>query len=187
MVSGTNNSTIAGLVAKDGTTMLASSTDGTSLVKSSTTVSTPGSSGTTDGTTGGTTTSCPTGYKKSMFGNTCQSNLTGDLCLPSDCPGASSGSTSTTSASDQLWHDDYSNKVTATGVVTSYPDHERNIPGDVIASRVGSMASAQAVWATQGGTVTSYAGCGQCGVGSSITVRVNFVYIEDTHIYRRDK
>lgn len=91
------------------------------------------------------------------------------------------------SRSSEVWHDDYSNQVIATGVVKQYPDHERNIPGDVVASKMSSMSAAQAVWGAQGGTVTEYSGCGACGVGSSIKVVVKFSSIIDTHIFRRDK
>jgi hypothetical protein len=88
---------------------------------------------------------------------------------------------------DQRWHDAYSNKVTATGEVKHYPSHETDIPGDVVASRAGSQAAAGTVWANQDGRVTSYQGCGACGVGSTITIVVDFGYIVDTHVYTRDK
>ncbi len=81
------------------------------------------------------------------------------------------------------WSDNYSNTVTATGVTKSYPNHDRNIPEAVIASRMKDKASAQEVWASQKGKVTSYEGSVASG---RITVVVDFGHIKDTHVYVRD-
>lgn len=89
--------------------------------------------------------------------------------------------------SAESWHDDYSNRVTATGVVKSYPNHDTGISGDLMASKMGSLAGAKAMWSGQGGTITEYSGCGACGVGSTVRVIVNFGHIVDTHIYVRDR
>ncbi len=81
------------------------------------------------------------------------------------------------------WSDNYSNTVTATGVTKSYPNHDKNIPEAVIASRMKDKASAQEVWASQKGKVTSYEGSVASG---RITVVVDFGHIKDTHVYVRD-
>ncbi|UGQ44843.1 hypothetical protein [Massilia endophytica] len=90
-------------------------------------------------------------------------------------------------AKGQIWRDDYRNEVIATGEIKDYPDHERNIPGDVVMAKVGSRTSAEQVWTQQGGTVTDYSHCGSCGVGSRIRVVVKFRQIIDYHDYVREK
>lgn len=84
---------------------------------------------------------------------------------------------------DSLWHDDYTNTVTSTGETKSYPNHERNIPGNAL-MQVKDRASAEAVWSNQGGRVIEYSGSIDSG---KITVIVDFGYIKDTHVYVRDK
>lgn len=91
------------------------------------------------------------------------------------------------SAKGQVWRDDYKNQVIATGQIKAFPDHERNIPGDVVMAKVGTRATAEQVWAPQGGTVTEYAHCGQCKIGSRIRVVVKFAHIIDYHEYVREK
>lgn len=92
-----------------------------------------------------------------------------------------------TSRSAESWHDELTIKEVVSGKITPYNGHETNIPGDVIASKMSSQADAQALWGSQGGTVTSYTGCGECGVGSSITVVVEYSSVIDTHVFKRDK
>jgi hypothetical protein len=89
--------------------------------------------------------------------------------------------------SEERWHDELTIREVVSGKVTPYNGHEANIPGDVIASKMSSREDAQALWGPQGGTVTSYEGCGSCGVGSSITVVVKFSSVIDTHVFKRDK
>lgn len=83
----------------------------------------------------------------------------------------------------ETWNDNYTNTVTKTGVTKSYPDHEKHIPGDVITSKMKDLASAEAVWASQGGKVIDYRGSVAEG---KITVVVDFGYIKDTHEYVRE-
>jgi hypothetical protein len=89
------------------------------------------------------------------------------------------------SRSNEIWHDHYTNTVTATGVSKTYENHDGDIPGGVIASRMGSEKDAMALWGRQGAKSVKYTGCGECGVGSKITVVVDFGYIIDTHVYER--
>lgn len=86
-------------------------------------------------------------------------------------------------AAAETWNDNYTNTVTSTGETKSYPDHERNIPGDVIASSLKDRDSAEAIWASQGGKVVDYQGSVESG---KITVVVDFGYIKDTHEYVRE-
>jgi hypothetical protein len=86
-------------------------------------------------------------------------------------------------AAAETWNDNYSNTVTSTGVTTSFPDHEKHIPGDVIASKMKDKASAEEVWASQGGKVIDYQGSVNSG---KIKVVVDFGYIKDTHEYVRE-
>lgn len=102
-------------------------------------------------------------------------------------PRANESNRKSSAASEQRWDDEYSNTVIATGQTKNYQDHERNIPGDVINSRVGSRSAAQNVWAAQGGSITDYVGCGACDVGSTITITVKFRDIIDKHVYRRTR
>jgi hypothetical protein len=85
------------------------------------------------------------------------------------------------------WHDELSVKEVVSGRVVPFNGHESNISGDVIADKMGSKADAQALWGSQGGTVTKYIGCGECGVGSNITVVVEYKSVVDTHVFKRDK
>lgn len=89
--------------------------------------------------------------------------------------------------SQEVWRDNYSNKVVSTGVVKSYPDHETSIPGDVVAHDMGSQQAAMSKWGPQGAKTAQYTGCGACGVGSKITVVLDFGYLVDTHEYVRIK
>lgn len=91
------------------------------------------------------------------------------------------------SRSEEIWIDNYKNTVTATGETKEYPKHEGQIPGDIIASRMGSKEDAMALWGPQGAKSVTYTGCGECGVDSKITVVVDFGYIVDTHEYVRVK
>jgi len=92
------------------------------------------------------------------------------------------------SRSDEIWHDNYKNTVIATGVTKSFPKHDGEIPGDVIASRMGSEKDAMALWGGQGAKSVKYTGCtAPCDVGSKITVVVDFGYIVDTPEYVRVK
>jgi hypothetical protein len=72
-------------------------------------------------------------------------------------------------------------------VTKEFPNHDGEISGDVIATRVGSEKDAMALWGRQGAKSFQYSGCGACGVGSTITVVVDFGYIIDTHEYVRVK
>lgn len=103
--------------------------------------------------------------------------------------GAMPGAASASGAphSQEIWRDDYTNKVVATGVSKRYPNHEPRIPGDVIARNMGSESDAMALWGPQGAKKVRYSGCGSCGVGSTIRVEVDFGYIVDTHEYVRIK
>ncbi len=92
-----------------------------------------------------------------------------------------------TSRSGEVWHDELTIKEVVSGKVTPYDQHEASIPGDVIADKMNSRADAQALWGSQGGTVSEYTGCGSCGVGSKITVVVTFSSVIDTHVFKRDK
>lgn len=96
---------------------------------------------------------------------------------------AESWTTVQTSRKEETWHDEYTNTVTKTGVTKSYPDHEKNIPASIVASRVGDRASAETVWAHQGGKVIDYQGSIASG---RITVVVDFGYIVDNHVFVRD-
>lgn len=91
--------------------------------------------------------------------------------------------------SKQRWKDTYTNKVVATGVTRTYPDHDTNIPGDVIARKVGTQAAAEEMWKSQNGKVTSYkttcAAPDRCAPDATITIEVDFGYIKDTHVYSR--
>jgi hypothetical protein len=91
--------------------------------------------------------------------------------------------------SKQRWADDYTNKVVATGVVKAYPNHDTNIPGDVIAKKMGTEAAAAEMWKSQNGKIVSYkstcAAPGNCDKNAVITVVVDFGYIVDTHVYKR--
>ena len=89
--------------------------------------------------------------------------------------------------SAELWNDNYSNTVVATRATTAYPAHETDIPGDVIATTMRSEADAMDRWGSQGARSARYSGCGACGVGSKITVIVDFGYVVDTHEYVRVK
>lgn len=91
------------------------------------------------------------------------------------------------SRSDEIWHDNYKNTVTSTGVTKEFPKHDGEISGDVITSRMGSAKDAMELWGPQGAKNVNYTGCGSCGVGSKITVVVDFGYIVDTHEYVRVK
>jgi hypothetical protein len=91
------------------------------------------------------------------------------------------------SRSAEVWHDELTIKEVVSGKVTPYNGHEVNIPGDVIADKMSSKADAQALWGPQGGRVTNYTGCGECGVGSSITVVVEYSAVIDTHVFKRNK
>lgn len=91
------------------------------------------------------------------------------------------------STKSQIWYDDYKNEVISTGETKAYPDHERNIPGDVVMAKVGSRATAEQVWTGQGGTLIEYSGCGQCEVGSRIRVVVKFKQMIDYHEFVREK
>lgn len=102
-------------------------------------------------------------------------------------PGAAARSGSAADVKDQVWRDDYRNQVVATGQVKAYPEHERNIPGDVVMAKVGSRGSAEQVWEPQGGKLTNYEHCGACGVGSRIKVTVKYPDIIDYHEYVREK
>jgi hypothetical protein len=103
--------------------------------------------------------------------------------------GQKDGATSQRGAphSAELWNDNYSNTVVATRATTAYPAHETDIPGDVIATTMRSQADAMDRWGSQGARSARYSGCGACGVGSKITVIVDFGYIVDTHEYVRVK
>ena len=94
--------------------------------------------------------------------------------IPAVAQAAKSGAT---------WNDEYTNKVTKTGVVKKYCDHERNIPEDVIAAKMKNIETAQTVWAGQNWKVKSVEGSVASG---KVTVVVDFGYIEDTHVYVRD-
>jgi hypothetical protein len=87
----------------------------------------------------------------------------------------------------EKWHDELTIKEVVSGKITPFNGHESNIPGDVIAEKMSSKADAQALWGSQGGTVTEYTGCGECGVGSRITVVVKYNAVIDTHVFKRDK
>lgn len=89
--------------------------------------------------------------------------------------------------SEEVWVDNYSNREVATGRTKSFPAHESNIPGDVMATKMRSEADAMATWGPQGAKSARYQGCGACGVGSKIVVVVDFGYIVDTHEYVRIK
>ena len=90
--------------------------------------------------------------------------------------------------SKQRWKDDYTNTVVATGVTKAYPDHDTNIPGDVIARKVGTRAAAEEMWKSQNGKVVDYSSTceapDRCGPNAQIRIVVDFGYIRDTHIYR---
>jgi hypothetical protein len=104
------------------------------------------------------------------------------VCLLSAAP-----SFAESSRSNELWHDNYKNTVTATGVTKEFPNHDGEIPGDVIATRMGSEQDALKLWGSQGAKSVKYTGCDKCEVGSKITVIVDFGYIVDTHEYVRIK
>lgn len=87
--------------------------------------------------------------------------------------------------SSEIWHDELTIKEVVSGKVTPYDGHETNIPGDVIASKMGSAADAQALWGPQGGTVSSYTRSGS-GLGETITVVVKFSTVIDTHVFKRN-
>ena|ERR1035437_7831519 len=91
------------------------------------------------------------------------------------------------SRSAEMWHDELTIKEVVSGKITPFNGHESNIPGDVIADKMSSKADAQALWGSQGGTVTEYTGCDDCGVGSRITVVVKYKAVIDTHVFKRDK
>jgi len=88
--------------------------------------------------------------------------------------------------SAEVWHDDM-RTLERSGRSVWFPGHEQNIPGTVLHDRAGSRSAAEGVWTDQGGKVVSYSGCGSCGVGTTITIVVEFKHIIDTHSYIRDK
>ena len=91
--------------------------------------------------------------------------------------------------SKQRWKDNYTNMVVATGVVKEYPNHDVDIPGDVIARKVGTRAAAEEMWKSQNGKVTNWnstcAAPDRCAPDATITIEVDFGYIKDTHVYSR--
>ena len=91
----------------------------------------------------------------------------------------------TSSSSSEIWHDELTIKEVVSGKVTPYDGHETNIPGDVVASKMGSAADANALWGPQGGTVISYSRSGR-GLNETITVVVKFRDVIDTHVFKRD-
>lgn len=86
-----------------------------------------------------------------------------------------------------VWHDEMTIREVESGKVTTFKSHETNVPGSVVAEKMSSHSAAQALWGGQGGTVTSYSGCGSCGVGSVITVEVKYRQTIDTHRFVRDR
>ena len=88
---------------------------------------------------------------------------------------------------DEVWVDNYTNTETATGLTKSIPKRDGAIPGNVIASRMGSEKDAKALWGPQGAKTIRYTGCGECGVGSKITVVIDFGHMVDKHEYVRIK
>ena len=85
------------------------------------------------------------------------------------------------------WHDDLTTTEVESGKVTTFPGHSESISGETIATSMSSRADAQSLWGSQGGIVTSYSGCGACGVGATITVVVKFSSVIDSHVYKRDR
>ena len=107
---------------------------------------------------------------------------------PSEVPSANPPAPQTPVSSHgitEIWHDELTIQEVVSGKVTPYDGHETNIPGDVIASKMGSAADAQALWGAQGGTVSSYTRSGS-GLGETITVVVKFSTVIDTHVFKRN-
>lgn len=105
--------------------------------------------------------------------------------VPSANPPAANPALSTQN-STEIWHDELTIQEVVSGKVTPYDGHEADIPGDVIANKMGSAADAQALWGPQGGTISSYTRSGN-GLGESITVVVKFSAVTDTHVFKRDR
>lgn len=100
---------------------------------------------------------------------------------------AGSASSAQSAQSNEIWHEDFTIREIPTGRVKTYPGYSTNIPGDVIASKMKSRISAESNWKSMEGIVTEYSGCGECGVGSTITVVVKNNVVIDTHVYTRDQ
>lgn len=101
--------------------------------------------------------------------------------------GSAAGRGAAASLDDSMWHDDLTVHENPTGREKLFRNHEPAVPGSVMRAQMWSQSAAQAFFGTNGARVTSYTGCGACGVGSTITVVVRSELTIDTHVFTRDR